>query len=464
MYRNGYKCTFLDAKGCEWVITFGSDYSLRYKPIDTTLSPDEVFSLIERENKYAFLLESTTGESRLAEYSFIGFDPKEIVSLNSEPLTELRSLINRKQDRSNGIRFAGGLVGYVCYEAVKYSYPSLEGNKDSAFPAMQFGLYEDGIVFDHKTARVSYFTAGEDRYEEIERVLKQEADYRNVKADLLNTDPEKEQFMKMVEKAKEYIIDGDVLQVVLSKRYNIRFKGDLIDFYFKLKRLNPSPYMYYLKFGEKVLTGSSPEMLIRVEGRNIETFPIAGTAPRTGDEAKDKALAKALLNNEKELAEHVMLVDLARNDIGRVAEYGTVSVPEYMSVHNFSHVQHIVTRVNGVLRKGCDAVDAFMSIFPAGTVSGAPKERALEIINELEKQARGPYAGAVGYFGFNGNADFAIAIRTLIAKGNSAYVQAGAGIVADSKPEEEWYETERKAAALLKCLEGGELDEGAHSR
>ncbi|MBO0888270.1 anthranilate synthase component I family protein, partial [Candidatus Bathyarchaeota archaeon] len=230
------------------------------------------------------------------------------------------------------------------------------------------------------------------------------------------------------------------------------FKGSLVAFYKQLRRINPSPYMYYLKFGQRQIVGSSPEMLARKIGNKAETFPIAGTRPFTGDPSRNRALAAELLQDEKERAEHVMLVDLARNDLGRVSRYGTVRVPEFMKVQSYSHVQHIVSKVTGQLRREVSSLDLLQSVFPAGTVSGAPKIRAMQIIQELEPTARGPYAGAVGYFSNNGNADFAITIRTLCAQNNDCYIQAGAGIVADSVPEQEWIETERKVAALFTAM------------
>ncbi|MCL5067970.1 MAG: anthranilate synthase component I family protein [Thaumarchaeota archaeon] len=254
-------------------------------------------------------------------------------------------------------------------------------------------------------------------------------------------------------KAKDYIRNGDIFQVVLSRKYKFNTSGDMLQFYSELKRINPSPYMYFLDMCETKIVGSSPEMLVRVNGGIVETYPIAGTRPSSLDESENSKLARELLLDQKERAEHVMLVDLARNDIGRVSEFGSVSVGEFMQVHRYSHVQHIVSHVTGKLRRNLTAFDAMRSLFPAGTVSGAPKIRALEIIEELETEARGPYAGAVGYFSFNGNMDSAITIRTLVSKGNEAFIQTGAGIVADSEPEAEWFETERKAAALLRALE-----------
>jgi len=264
---------------------------------------------------------------------------------------------------------------------------------------------------------------------------------------------EKERFKVMVETAKKHITVGDIFQVVLSKRYDFELDGDLSIFYQALSEINPSPYMYFLKFGERRIVGSSPEMLVRVENRQVETFPIAGTRPHLQDKKENAKLTKELLADPKERAEHVMLVDLARNDVGRVAKYGSVKVPELLTVQQFSHVQHIVSRVVGTLRKEFDSFDAMRAMFPAGTVSGAPKPRAMEIIEDLEPVRRGPYAGALGYFSFNGNADFAITIRTLVARGKKCSIQSGAGIVADSDPEMEWHETESKAAGLMKAVE-----------
>ncbi|MBS7629235.1 anthranilate synthase component I family protein, partial [Candidatus Bathyarchaeota archaeon] len=252
--------------------------------------------------------------------------------------------------------------------------------------------------------------------------------------------------------AKGYISSGEIFQVVLSKRYSFNFEGPLINFYKALRAINPSPYMFYLKMGSRQLVGSSPEMLLRTEGDLLETYPIAGTRPVTDDPERDKLLAEELISDHKERAEHVMLVDLARNDLGKVAEYGSIKIPEFMQVHRYSHVQHIVSRVTGRLRPDRDSFDAFKAMLPAGTVSGAPKPRAMEIIDELEPTRRGPYAGAAGYFSFNGNSDFAITIRTLTANKNEAAIQVGAGIVADSDPDREWLETEHKATALMKAL------------
>jgi anthranilate synthase component 1 len=271
-------------------------------------------------------------------------------------------------------------------------------------------------------------------------------------------DMTKKDFVKMVRKAKRYIYDGHIFQVVLAKSMKFRVKGNLIGLYAKLREVNPSPYMYMLKMSDRCIIGSSPEMLIRITKDYIETFPIAGTRQILQDEKKNEKLSQELLEDEKEIAEHTMLVDLARNDIGKVCEFGTVKVKEFMTVKRFSHVQHIVSHVVGRLHKNFDSYNSVKAVFPAGTVSGAPKVRAMQIIDELEPTLRGPYAGAIGYFSFNGSCDFAITIRSLFVNGCKAYVESGAGIVIDSDPELEWAETEHKANAILSALKGAASD------
>jgi anthranilate synthase component 1 len=315
------------------------------------------------------------------------------------------------------------------------------------------GIFDDGFIFNHIEKQAFYYYRQENRLSEVEELLGQPSDCESLSYTQPKVNIKKEQYEKAVEKAKEYVTAGDIFQVVLSKRYQFQFKGSLIPFYQSLRTINPSPYMYYIKFGEQQIVGSSPEMLVRIDNRMVETFPIAGTKPVSENPQENNRLAQELLADPKERAEHVMLVDLARNDLGRISKYGSVSVPEFMKVHQYSHVQHIVSQVVGELKENLQSYDALRAVFPAGTVSGAPKVRAMEIIDELEPCRRGPYAGAVGYFSYNGNADFAITIRTLFAHKNQAYIQAGAGIVADSDPEREWFETDHKAKALMQALE-----------
>jgi anthranilate synthase component 1 len=324
---------------------------------------------------------------------------------------------------------------------------------DLGFPDLEMGIFDDGFVFNHLQKQAVYYYRDEDRLPEVESLLKQSVESNELGYTQPKVNTKKESYERAVEKAKEYIISGDIFQVVLSKRYQIEIEGSLIPFYKALRSINPSPYMYFYKSGDRQIVGSSPEMLVRVENRIVETFPIAGTKPIANDPIENNKLACELLADPKERAEHVMLVDLARNDVGKISKYGSVHVAEFMKVHQYSHVQHIVSQVVGELKDNLQSYDALRAVFPAGTVSGAPKVRAMEIIDELEPTQRGPYAGAVGYFSYNGNADFAITIRTLFADKKDAYIQAGAGIVADSVPEREWFETDHKAKALMQALE-----------
>ncbi len=412
------------------------------------------------------------GPEKLADFSFVGFTPKKVLTAKngvvtvedmesdenttvavSDPLVFLRKLL-KAQIGSRRFRFVGGAVGYVSYDAVRYweRIPDISVD-DLSFPDFHMGIYDDGIIFDHVSGEKFYFYHDENRLPEIISFAAETETPEHLTFTTPRANIKKDRYEELVQKAKAYVSSGDILQVVLSKRYEFEVNGDLIRFYLSLRKINPSPYMYFLKMGKKRIIGSSPEMLVRVDGNYVETFPIAGTRPRLQNDAANAALAKDLLCDPKERAEHVMLVDLARNDIGRVSRFGTVDVPEFMKVHEYSHVQHIVSNVRGILKDDCDCFDTLRAVFPAGTVSGAPKVRAMEIIEESEPTRRGPYAGAVGYFSYNGNADFAISIRTLVADGTRCSIQAGGGIVADSVPEKEWFETEYKAKALMKALE-----------
>ena len=430
-----------------------------------------MYSQLRARYSHTYLLESVAGPRKLAQYSFIGFDPEAVIQVReglattiigerervdelvSDPLSSLATLTRQTPCLYQGLRLTGGAVGYVSYDSIRYweKIPKTSSS-ERRFPDIEFGLYYDGLYYDHQNREAFYYTLDRDRYEVLDETSRGVPEIERLDCDEPKPNISREEYEDNVAKAKEYIAAGDILQVVLSRRYDIEFDGDLLAFYHALREINPSPDMYFLQMGERALVGSSPEMLVRVTGGEAETFPIAGTRPCVEDEEANKALAKELLSDPKERAEHTMLVDLARNDLGRVCQYGTVNVPEFMDVHQFSHVQHIVSHVTGRLRDGMNAFDTFRSVFPAGTVSGAPKVRAMEIIEELETSPREPYAGAVGYFSLNGCADFAITIRTLVAEGKHASIQAGGGIVADSIPSKEWEETEHKAMALLKAL------------
>ena len=362
------------------------------------------------------------------------------------PLEEIKKLIKKTGDMS--YRYLGGAVGNINYDAIRL-FENIPGDRDLEKPIMEFGIYNDGILYDNKKKQFFYFYYDEDRKDKIKKT---DEDVGMFEMSDINPNLNKDEFEKIVKKAKEYVRSGDVFQVVLSRRFSFEGKGDYLKVYEKLRELNPSPYMFHLKMKDNIIIGSSPEMLLRVTGSDVETFPIAGTRKITDDEEKNEKLKDELLNDEKELAEHTMLVDLGRNDIGRVCDYGTVKVKELMKIKRFSHVQHIVTHVVGKLNSKHDMYDAFRAVFPAGTVSGAPKVRAMEIIQELEPTKRETYAGAVGYFSINGCCDFAIAIRSIFTKNNKGFVQAGAGIVFDSIAENEFKETEHKANAMITAL------------
>ena len=444
--------------------TFGKHSISKIPLVYTETQPFDVYNKISRNYTHSFLFESLEGPDELAETSIMGFDPELIVTgyfdkitiqnrdgktetiQTDTPLEEIKKLIKKTDDMS--YRYLGGAVGNIDYDAIRL-FENIPGKKDLQKPIMEFGIYNDGILYDNKKKQFFYFYYDEDRKDKIKKT---DEDVGTFEMSDIKINLNKEQFEQIVNKAKEYVHSGDVFQVVLSRRFSFEAKGDYLRVYEKLRELNPSPYMFHLKMDENVIIGSSPEMLLRVTGRDVETFPIAGTRKITEDEEKNEKLKNELLNDEKELAEHTMLVDLGRNDIGRVCDYGTVKVKELMEIKRFSHVQHIVTHVVGKLNEKNDMYDAFEAVFPAGTVSGAPKVRAMEIIQELEPTQRETYAGAVGYFSFNGCCDFAIAIRSIFANKERGFVQAGAGIVFDSIAENELKETEHKANAMITAL------------
>ncbi len=442
--------------------TFGNSQP-KVIPLELSENQFQIYNKISRNYSHSFLFESLTGPEVLAETSVMGFDPKiilkgysnkvEIIKNNktetiqtNDPFEELKKLLGKSEDQS--YRYLGGAVGVVNYDAVRL-VENIPDTHDSPQPLMEFGIYDDGILYDNLHKKLFYFYHDQNRFEQF----KMDSDsFGDFKATEVVPNMNKEKFSNIVNKAKQYIHDGDIFQVVLSRKFAFDTNGDNLTLYKTLRRLNPSPYMYHLKQDTKTIIGASPEMLVRITNEKVETFPIAGTRKITDDEEKNKQLSDELLHDEKELAEHTMLVDLGRNDIGRVCKYGTVHTEELMQIKRFSHVQHIVTHVVGNLAPENDMFDAFKAVFPAGTVSGAPKVRAMEIIDELESEARGPYAGAVGYFSFNGCCDFAIAIRSIFINRNKGFVQSGAGIVSDSVAENEFKETEHKAGAMLQAL------------
>ena len=424
----------------------------------------EIYNKISRNYTHSFLFESLTGPEELSETSIMGFDPEFIVKgyydkvtiqkrdgsieaiTTSDPLNTIKEMVLKTSDQT--YRYLGGAVGNINYDAIRL-WEKIPKNHLTEEPIMEFGIYTDGILFDNKQKKSLYFYYEDNR---IDKIKSSEANFDEFTISEITSNIDEEKFADIIDKAKKYIYDGDIFQVVLSRKFSFEADGDYLKVYQKLRSLNPSPYLYHMKLDQKTIIGSSPEMLIRVTDDQIETFPIAGTRKITESEEKNEEMKHELINDEKELAEHTMLVDLGRNDIGRVCDYGTVHVKELMEVKKFSHVQHMVTHVVGKLDTKFDMYDAFKAVFPAGTVSGAPKVRAMEIIDELEPESRGPYAGAIGYFSFNGCCDFAIAIRSIFVNGKSGFVQAGAGIVFDSIAKNELDETEHKANAMITAL------------
>jgi len=445
------------------VATFGKSEP-KVIPLEFSENQFEIYNKISRNYSHSFLFESLTGPEKLSETSIMGFDPEIIlrgysdkiivhqknsdakVIKTDDPFSALKNFMLTSSDQT--YRYLGGAVGVINYDAIRL-WEKIPNSHNSIEPIMEFGIYKDGILYDNKQKQLLYFYYDKDRSNELKI---SENKYADFKVSEITPNLDQDKFSEIVNQAKKYIHDGDIFQSVLSRRFNFNAKGDLLKVYKILRNLNPSPYMYHVKIDNKITIGASPEMLIRVTNDLVETFPIAGTRKISDNESENKKLEKELLNDEKELAEHTMLVDLGRNDIGRVCRYGTVVVKELMQVKRFSHVQHMVTHVVGNLDKKYDMFDAFKAVFPAGTVSGAPKVRAMEIIDELEPESRGPYAGAVGYFSFNGCCDFAIAIRSIFFDGDKGFVQSGAGIVSDSVPEHEFKETEHKANAMLTAL------------
>ncbi|QLH06831.1 anthranilate synthase component I family protein [Nitrosopumilus ureiphilus] len=442
--------------------TFGNAQA-KVIPLDLSENQFQIYNKISRNYSHSFLFESLTGPEVLAETSVMGFEPKiilkgysdkvEIISdgktkiiQTMDPFSELKKLLGKSDDQS--YRYLGGAVGVVNYDAIRL-VENIADSYNSKQPLMEFGIYDDGILYDNLHKKLFYFYHDENRFDKL---IMNEDTFGEFHSSEVTPNMNKEKFSEIVNKAKKYIHDGDIFQVVLSRKFSFKNQGDNLRLYKTLRNLNPSPYMYHLKQDTKTIIGASPEMLVRITKDKVETFPIAGTRKITDNEEKNKQLADELIHDEKELAEHTMLVDLGRNDIGRVCKYGTVHPESLMQIKRFSHVQHIVSHVVGKLAPENDMFDAFQAVFPAGTVSGAPKVRAMEIIDELETEARGPYAGAVGYFSYNGCCDFAIAIRSIFIEGNDGFVQSGAGIVSDSIAENEFKETEHKAGAMLQAL------------
>ena len=463
---------------------------------DTPLS---TYFRLARE-PYTYLFESVQGGEKWGRYSIIGLPTRvrlevrddtvtvlhsgEVVSqwVSKDPLTDIKEFhekFNAPQIEDLP-KFTGGLVGFFGYDTVRYIEPTLSAGRkksDMDVPDICLMVSDEVVVFDNLSGRLflviyvdvskgGSWESGVERLNSLAQKLREPIKSRpalSLQSEANESEFEsmfgKEAYQEAVEKSREYILAGDIFQVVISQRLSAKYTGDPIDLYRALRTLNPSPYMYYLNFDSYHIVGASPEILVRSEDGQVTVRPLAGTRPRGADEEEDQRLMEDLLADEKECAEHVMLVDLGRNDVGRVSKLATVEVSDIMQIERYSHVMHIVSNVTGELDDGMHAIDVLRATLPAGTVSGAPKVRAMEIIDELEPHKRGIYSGAVGYISWNGNLDTAIAIRTAVLIGDQVHVQAGAGLVADSVPETEWNETMHKARALLRAVAIAELPE-----
>ena len=452
------------------------------------VTPIEVLRKLQNVSSHCYLLESIEDSQKWGRYTFLGYQPKleltckdgktiirngtQITLETKHPGEQIRQIIreNRSPHFEYLLTFTGGLVGYFSYDYIKYAEPGLhlDAEDTEGFQDVDLMLFDKVIAFDNfRQKLILIVNAG---CKEIETEYhRAELELESMKHLILQGAPKEEEpgslktefsqlfkeseYCSMVEKAKSYICEGDIFQVVLSNRFEAEYEGSLLDTYRVLRTTNPSPYMFYFSSDDIEIAGASPETLVKVENGVAHTFPLAGTRPRGATQAEDEALEKELLSDEKELAEHNMLVDLGRNDIGKISKFGSVEVEKYMSIEQFSHVMHIGSTVKGELRKNLDAIHAIDSILPAGTLSGAPKIRACEIINELENNKRGIYGGAIGYIDFTGNLDTCIAIRIAYKKNGKVFIRSGAGIVADSVPKKEYQECINKAKAVRIALE-----------
>ena len=478
----------------EEAMEYVSDY--KYVPIKKEIlsdikTPIQVLKILKNYSTHVYMLESVENQERYGRYTFLGFKPcacftclnghLQVIDdkgnvLHEEdtphPALYLKKLLKnyRSPKMKDFPTFTGGLVGYFAYDYIKYSEPtlSLDALDEEHFRDVDLMLFDKVIAFDHLKQKIVVIANAKtdnlkESYKQAERDIEEIIDLikngkeAKIEKGRLTSDYrklfEEDAFCKMVEKAKHYIYEGDIFQVVLSNRLEADFDGSLFDTYRMLRTINPSPYMFYFSGDDLEVAGASPETLVKLENGVLHTYPLAGTRKRGATEAEDLALEKELLADEKECAEHNMLVDLGRNDIGKISEFGSVCVEKYMNIERFSHVMHIGSTVRGELKKECHELDAVDAILPAGTLSGAPKIRACEIINELENNKRGIYGGAIGYVDFTGNLDTCIAIRIAFKKNGKVFVRSGAGIVADSVPKNEFIECINKAKAVMTAIE-----------
>lgn len=436
------------------------------KPIYLKIAEDidfyGLFEKIEEQFETCFIYESLGEDGKFSRYSIIGFDPDHIISARENNLlidnknysvdNPYKALKDIMPSQTLTRDYAGGLIGYLSYDAVNYMEPSVHVKVHPLFDQFMFGVYTDGIILDKLTNELFYFYYNNDRSAILNTLMKEPLKKKNFRAKFIKDSLTKKEHAEIVERVKEQIRAGNTFQCEVGFKTEYEVSGDTIKIYEKLREINPSPFMYYLKFENKKIIGSSPELLFSLRAGEMITRPLAGTIKRGKDEKEDSRFARTLLNDPKEKAEHNMLVDLHRNDLGKVAQFGTVKIRDLMTVKKFSHVQHISSEITGLIRSDEDMFSAFASNFPAGTLTGAPKIEAMKIIDNNEREARGPYGGAVGQFGFNGDCTFAIAIRSLFISDDYAYTQTCGGIVYDSIAEKEYQEVERKLRALKEIL------------
>ena len=457
-----------------------------YEVLADYMTPIRIFQALRNEGTTCFMLESVENKDQWGRYSFIGVNPKSKIKIygdqlevdgktckESDPMEYLKDQMEKFQSpvMEDFPKLTGGLIGYFGYDMIRHVEKRLQNvpEDDLCMPESHLCRYDEIIVYDHLAGKVviiqniqrgenikKQYQQMEDRAQlllkKMERPVSLQKDYFVGEDVKVSSNLTKEEYEEAVRKAKKYIRNGDIFQVVLSQRFEVEAQVDPFDVYRCLRTSNPSPYLYFFDFGDYQVVGASPEKLVSVIGNVVETKPIAGTVKRGSTPEEDDMLVKQLVHDPKERAEHTMLVDLGRNDVGKVSKFGTVQVKNFMTVEKYSKVTHLVSDVQGELREDRTALDALMSVLPAGTLSGAPKVRAMEIIDELEGKKRGVYGGTVGYLGFDGNIDTCIAIRTVVFKGGKGYVQAGAGIVADSIPEKEYAETNNKALAVIQAI------------
>ena len=425
-----------------------------YKKVAEDVDFYALFQQIEKKYDTCFILESLGEQTHESRYSSIGFDPTSIITPSTikskNPYYALQKMMPTNILSRD---YAGGLVGYLSYEAINYMEPAVNLPEHRDFETFMFGVYTDGLVYDKVTGELFYFYYDTNRYREIEPLLHRSViSHKSVTVTFEGYSLSEKKHAEMVDRIKKDITDGRIFQAVVGMKARYKIQGDYIPIYSKLRKVNPSPYMYYLKFDKHTIIGASPELLFRMRSGVMETFPLAGTVGRGASASEDRTLARSLIRDLKEQAEHKMLVDLHRNDIGRVARFNTVRVNKLMDIKSFSYVQHISSEITGMISPEEDMFSALASNFPAGTLTGAPKIAAMKIIAREEKEPRGPYGGAVGHFGFNGDCTFAIPIRTLFIADHKAFAQAGSGIVADSVAYKEYEELKNKLKAMEVAL------------